>query len=104
MSNIRKSGARNDVTARLEERICIIEHDFKFKERSIVTDIRHTIYKPIPYRVAVRGMLLNALAYTDGNQKQAAILLGISTRMINYMLERYSIPRDRKTKVKKNAG
>lgn len=57
-----------------------------------ITDIRHTIYEPQPLRQAIRGILLNALAYTSGNARQASKLLGISPRVMCYNMKAYDIP------------
>jgi DNA-binding NtrC family response regulator len=48
--------------------------------------------KPVPLERVVRGALLNALAYTDGHQGQAAALLGLSPRVMSYQLRQYRIP------------
>ncbi len=43
-------------------------------------------------RATIRSALLNALAFTNGHQAQAAQLLGISTRTLTYKLRTYGIP------------
>lgn len=48
--------------------------------------------RPIPLRTVVRNALLNALAYTEGNQQQAAAWLGISPRVLCYQLHHRGIP------------
>ena len=48
--------------------------------------------KPIPLRTVIRSALLNALAYTDGNQAQAAKWLEISPRVLCYQLVTYDVP------------
>lgn len=47
---------------------------------------------PIPLREVIRSALLNALAYTEGDQRRAALLLGVSPRMMHYNLVTYNIP------------
>lgn len=47
---------------------------------------------PTPLRETIRKALLNALAYTDGNQQWAARLLGMTARSFNYHLARFGIP------------
>lgn len=48
--------------------------------------------KPEPLRTLIRGALLNALAYTDGRQKQAAEILGVSPRAIVDIMRSYGVP------------
>jgi hypothetical protein len=48
--------------------------------------------KPVPLRLVVRGALLNALAYTDGNQHEAATWLGLSERQLCYALKQHGSP------------
>lgn len=48
--------------------------------------------KPVPLYTVVRGALLNALAYTDGHQRRAGELLGLSQRQMTYNLQAYAIP------------
>lgn len=48
--------------------------------------------KPTPLRLVVRAALLNALAYTDGHQGQAADLLDLSIRQFGYALRSHGIP------------
>lgn len=48
---------------------------------------------PIPLHHVVRNALLNALAYTDGHQRRAGRLLGISERVMSYKMKRYNVPR-----------
>lgn len=50
--------------------------------------------KPVPLSVLIRGAVLNALAYTDGHQTQAARLLGITQRQIGHAMKKYGIPSD----------
>jgi DNA-binding NtrC family response regulator len=52
----------------------------------------HPVPMPIPLREVIRNAFLNALAYTDGDQSQAAKLLGVSPRMMHYNLMAYGIP------------
>ena len=48
--------------------------------------------RPTSLYHVIRGSMLNALAFTDGNQKEAAGLLEISARQFSYMMIKYSIP------------
>jgi len=48
--------------------------------------------KPAPLRQVIRSALLNALAYTDGNQHEAARWLGMTDRQLCYALKTYGIP------------
>lgn len=48
--------------------------------------------KPISLRTVIRNAILNALAYTDGHQQQAASWLGISARVLCYHLKHRGIP------------
>ena len=48
--------------------------------------------KPIPLRLAIRGALLNALAYTDGRQTEAAAALALTPRQFCYQLKIHGIP------------
>lgn len=57
-----------------------------------ITDVRSTIYRPRFLELEIRGILLNALAFTNGCQKEAAQLLGLSSRMMGYNMEKYGIP------------
>lgn len=52
---------------------------------------------PLPelLKTTIRGVLLNALAYTGGDQQAAAKLLGITPRVMNYMMTTYHIPAER---------
>ena len=47
---------------------------------------------PVPLHVVIRGALLNALAYTAGDQAHAAALLGLSTRTMGYQMDTHQIP------------
>lgn len=49
---------------------------------------------PIPeaLRITIRGVLLNALAYAGGEQQAAAKLLGITPRVMNYLMTTHCIP------------
>lgn len=58
-----------------------------------ISDIRWLIYPPEPLDDVIRGALLNALAFTDGNQSRAGKLLGISGRTMDYQMQRLGIPR-----------
>jgi len=58
----------------------------------LVTDSTWMIYEPEPLQDVIRNALLNALAFTDGNQKQAAKLLGLSERVLCYQLQLHGIP------------
>lgn len=59
---------------------------------------------PIHFAVVVRNTLLNALAYADGDQKKAAELLGLSTRIIGYMMRSHGIPPANIGKLRKGGG
>jgi len=48
--------------------------------------------KPIPLRLAIRGALLNALAYYDGRQTEAAAALALTPRQMCYQLKIHGIP------------
>lgn len=48
--------------------------------------------KPVPLTTVVRGALLNALAYTNGHQGEAAQLLGLSARQMSYQLRLHHVP------------
>lgn len=63
-----------------------------------LTDSTWMIYRPEPLFDSIRGVLLNALAYTAGNQAEAAKLLKISPRVMVYSMARYDIPSERKTR------
>lgn len=52
----------------------------------------HPVPAPVPLRVVIRNALLNALAFTDGDQARAARLLDVSPRVLNYHLVTYGIP------------
>lgn len=54
-----------------------------------------TVPRPVALREVIRSALLNALAYAEGHQANAARLLGISPRMMDYQMQRYDIPRHR---------
>jgi Bacterial regulatory protein, Fis family len=51
--------------------------------------------KPLTFYAHVRAALLNALAYTGGDQHRAAGLLGITDRVMNYKMAQFDIPRNR---------
>jgi hypothetical protein len=51
--------------------------------------------KPLTFYAHVRAALLNALAYTGGDQHLAAVLLGITDRVMNYKMVQFDIPRSR---------
>jgi transcriptional regulator with GAF, ATPase, and Fis domain len=42
---------------------------------------------PIPLKTVIRNAILNALAYTDGHQANAAKCLAISPRQMNYQVQ-----------------
>lgn len=44
------------------------------------------VQRPIPLKTVERNALLNALAYTDGNQAHAAKLLGLTPRTMHYKI------------------
>lgn len=69
-----------------------------------ISDIRHTIYHPVPLDTVVRGALLNALAYTNGNQREAAKLLEMEPRTLHYQLGVYGIPRSRTDTAKRKTA
>jgi len=48
---------------------------------------------PIALRLAMRSIVLGALAWSNGNQQKAADALKISPRMMNNMMIRYDVPR-----------
>lgn len=48
--------------------------------------------KPLPLRQVIRATLLNALAYTAGDQQQAAICLAISPRVMGFQMANHGIP------------
>lgn len=52
----------------------------------------HAVPKPVPLSQVVRSALLNALAYTNGEQAQAAALLAMSARQMTYQLHVHHIP------------
>lgn len=56
--------------------------------------------KPIEMKIVIRNAILNALAFTDGNQRQAGELLGLSERVMNYHMKIHYIPRFRVNKKK----
>jgi hypothetical protein len=47
---------------------------------------------PLPLRRAIRGLLLEALAFTGGDQAAAAQCLAVSPRVLNYQLQTFDIP------------
>lgn len=57
-----------------------------------ISDSTWLIYPPEPLFDGIRGILLNALAFTGGDQARAAALLGISARSMSYSMARYDIP------------
>lgn len=59
----------------------------------IISSSLKDIYEPIPMKMAIRGIILNALAFTNGHQRRAARLLGLSDRMMNHHMQKYHIPR-----------
>lgn len=52
----------------------------------------YPVPEPIPMYQVVRNALLNAMAYTDGHQKKAGDLLGLTPRQMTYTLQIYDIP------------
>ena len=48
--------------------------------------------KPIPLQQVIRAALLNALAYTAGDQRAAALWLGLSTKTMGYQMDTHQIP------------
>ncbi len=48
--------------------------------------------KPIPLQQVIRAALLNALAYTAGDQRAAALWLGLSTKTMGYQMAAHAIP------------
>jgi len=48
---------------------------------------------PISLRLAMRGIILSALAWSSGHQREAADALQISPRVLDYMMTTYGIPR-----------
>ena len=63
-----------------------------------ISDSRWLIYPPEPLEQTIRGALLNALAYTSGNQSAAAKALGISKSMMTYHMRVHDIPTNRPRK------
>lgn len=49
-----------------------------------------------------RALVLHALAETEGNQKAAARLLGISPRQMNYLMGVYGLPQPLRAKMAAN--
>ncbi len=47
---------------------------------------------PVPLDQVIRGAILNALAYTDGDREAAAKLLGLTYRVLTYQMGTYNIP------------
>lgn len=47
---------------------------------------------PVPLHHVIRSALLNALAYTSGDQARAADLLGLTTRTMGYQMTSHGIP------------
>lgn len=62
-------------------------------DRIEISDVRHLIERPVFLELVIRNAILNALAWTNGNQAEAAGLLGISSRSINFKMRAYGIPR-----------
>ena len=60
--------------------------------------------KPVPLRWVIRAALLNALAYTDGNQRQAAAALEITERVCNYALAREGLLAGRQKRPRRQTG
>lgn len=52
--------------------------------------------KPVPLTRVIRSALLNALAFTNGHQGQAAQLLELTPRQMSYQLRINAIPSDHK--------
>jgi hypothetical protein len=48
--------------------------------------------RPTPLAASIRAALLNALAFTDGDQKAAGACLGLSPRVMCYQMQTYDIP------------
>ena len=48
--------------------------------------------EPKPLWWVIRSALLNALAYTNGDQTAAAIMLGITTKTMGYQMATHQIP------------
>jgi hypothetical protein len=48
--------------------------------------------KPLPLRQVIRAALLNALAYTGGDQKKAAACLDLSPRVLGFQMGNHHIP------------
>lgn len=51
------------------------------------------VERPIPLREVMRACILNALAYTNGSQRQAALLLGINYATLSHRLDSLGIPK-----------
>jgi transcriptional regulator with GAF, ATPase, and Fis domain len=54
----------------------------------------HPVPRPVRLERVVRGAILNALAFTNGHQGEAAALLGLSPRQMSYQVRQYRIPTD----------
>jgi DNA-binding NtrC family response regulator len=59
-----------------------------------LSDSTWLIYQPEPLDSVIRGALLNALAFADGDQRTAAKLLGVSARVMLYQMVKHDIPTD----------
>ncbi len=57
-----------------------------------LSDSTWCIYEPDPLDKVIHGALCNALAFTGGDQKSAAKLLGISERVMVYQMVKHGIP------------
>jgi transcriptional regulator with GAF, ATPase, and Fis domain len=55
-------------------------------------DVWVAVPKPRKLRDLIRSEILNALAYTAGSQTDAARLLGVTPRALNWQLQTYGIP------------
>jgi hypothetical protein len=53
----------------------------------------HQVEKPLPLHRVIHGAICSALAFTDGRQDTAAKLLGVTPRVMNYLMKSYGIPR-----------
>lgn len=63
----------------------------------------HDVEKPKPLAIVMRAALLNALAYTNGHQREASRLLGLTPRQMGYHMVRAGIPTSQGGKYQANS-
>lgn len=51
------------------------------------------VQKPPTLKNVIRKALHDSLAFSNGQQKKAAAVLGISPRVLNHQMKKYGIPR-----------